>query len=151
MNLNQKETTLLKDLRDQEQLCVDKYARYSDQACAGELKNLFASIRDVEKSHLDSINSTLNGTEPKKPSSYVDQTGCGCGCVNYDDGCSKECDKYLCQDALATEKHASSLYNTCIFEFADTAVRNRLNHIQSEEQKHGELIYSYMSKNGMYC
>jgi hypothetical protein len=59
-------------------------------------------------------------------------------------------DKYICSDALSTEKHVSSTYNTGIFEFKDVSVRNILNHIQKEEQEHGEKIYSYMSMNGMY-
>ena len=48
------------------------------------------------------------------------------------------------------EKHVSGLYDTSIFEFSDPAVRQVLNHIQSEEQGHGESIYSYMHQNGMY-
>ena len=44
MNLTQKETGLLKDLKDQEQLCVDKYTKYSNDACSQELKDLFCSI-----------------------------------------------------------------------------------------------------------
>ncbi len=53
-------------------------------------------------------------------------------------------------DVLATEKHASHLYDTCIFEFNDENARNALNHIQKEEQEHGKMIYDYMSVNGMY-
>ena len=60
-------------------------------------------------------------------------------------------DKYLCSDALAIEKHASHLYDTCVFEFADENVRKVLNHIQKEEQDHGKMLYDYMSVNGMYC
>jgi len=63
---------------------------------------------------------------------------------------NKEKDKYLCEDALSTEKYVSSTYNTSIFEFTDTNIRNVLNHIQKEEQEHGERIYSYMPQNGMY-
>jgi len=63
----------------------------------------------------------------------------------------KQKDAYLCSDALSTEKHVSSTYNTCIFEFSDSNVRNVLNHIQKEEQQHGDQIYKYMSANGMYC
>jgi len=63
---------------------------------------------------------------------------------------SKQKDSYLCKDALSTEKHVSSTYNTSIFEFKDTGVRSALNHIQKEEQQHGEQIYNFMSQNGMY-
>lgn len=65
--------------------------------------------------------------------------------MNYNEG-----DKLLCQDALSTEKYVSSTYNTSIFEFRDTNIRQVLNHIQKEEQEHGEQIYNYMNKHGMY-
>ena len=51
---------------------------------------------------------------------------------------------------LATEKHASSLYDVSVFEFGDPVARRVLNHIQSEEQQHGEQLYSYMKSNNMY-
>jgi spore coat protein CotF len=63
---------------------------------------------------------------------------------------NKQNDSYLCTDLLSTEKHVSSTYNTCIFEFKDTNIRSALNHIQKEEQQHGEQIYNYMAQNGMY-
>lgn len=59
-------------------------------------------------------------------------------------------DKDLCQDMLTTEKHVSSTYDTTIFEFTNTQVREALNHIQKEEQQHGEQIFNYMNQNGMY-
>ena len=62
----------------------------------------------------------------------------------------KKSDRYLCNDVLSTEKHASHLYDTCIFEFKDENARNVLNHIQKEEQEHGKMIYDYMSTNSMY-
>ena len=59
-------------------------------------------------------------------------------------------DKDLCTDMLMTEKYVSSAYNTAIFEFRDPQVRNILNHIQKEEQQHGESIFKYMESKGMY-
>ena len=61
-----------------------------------------------------------------------------------------EVDKMLCQDCLSTEKYVSSTYNTAIFEFKDKNVRQVLNHIQKEEQEHGEKLYNYMSQHNMY-
>ena len=58
-------------------------------------------------------------------------------------------DEYLCRDALDTEKHVSSLYDTCIFEFVSAQARDVLNHIQKEEQEHGKRIYDYMAAHGM--
>ena len=54
------------------------------------------------------------------------------------------------RDMLATEKHASSLYDVSVFEFGNPVARRVLNHIQSEEQQHGEQLYSYMKSNNMY-
>jgi spore coat protein CotF len=59
-------------------------------------------------------------------------------------------DKDLCTDMLMTEKYVSGSYDTAIFEFRDPQVRNILNHIQKEEQQHGEAIFNYMENNGMY-
>ena len=56
----------------------------------------------------------------------------------------------MCADSLAMEKHVSAVYNTGIFEMCQPDVRNVLNHIQKEEQQHGEQLYRYMSDNGMY-
>ena len=41
------------------------------------------------------------------------------------------------------------LYDTCVFEFTDPQARKMLNHIQAEEQQHGEKMYTYMSNNNM--
>ena len=46
MMLTQKETTLLNDLKTHEQLCVDKYARYEQQAQDPQLKIGRASCRE---------------------------------------------------------------------------------------------------------
>ncbi len=59
-------------------------------------------------------------------------------------------DKALCMDMLSMEKHVSSTYDTVIFECADTNIRQVLNHIQKEEQEHGEQLFNYMQANGMY-
>lgn len=49
MQLSQKETELLKDLKEQEQLCVDKYERCAAEACDPQLKNVFEYIEGVER------------------------------------------------------------------------------------------------------
>ena len=48
MQLTQKETSLLKDLKTQEKLCVDKYTQYSADARDPQLKTLFSDIAAVE-------------------------------------------------------------------------------------------------------
>ncbi len=66
------------------------------------------------------------------------------------DNADKQNDCYLCTDLLSSEKHASALYDTCIFEFKDENARTLLNSIQKAEQGHGKALYDYMSVNGMY-
>lgn len=148
MTLTAKETSLLKDLRSQEQLCVEKYKKYAEAACDGNLKNLFTQIGQTESRHMQMIDQISSGTVPE-----IGQGGQTNTPLNACGNCSpqdKQTDTYLCSDALAMEKHVSSTYNTSIFEFNDTNVRNVLNHIQKEEQQHGEKLYQYMAQNGMY-
>lgn len=49
MQLTQKETSLLKDLKTQEKLCAEKYEKYSAEALDSQLKSLFGSIADTER------------------------------------------------------------------------------------------------------
>ena len=148
MSFSQKETSLLKDLQAYESTSVTKYGDYASRACDGELKNLFSSLKETQQNHLNTLNGML-GTE----------SGCGGGacpveCGSQESGsqgapCDKSVDSFLCQDALRSEKYASSLYDTCLFEFADQASRDTLHHIQSEEQQNGKQLYDYMSAHGM--
>ena len=59
-------------------------------------------------------------------------------------------DKILCQDLLSTEKYVSGTYDTGIFEAANPTVRKALQHIQQDEQRHGEMLFQYMNSHGMY-
>lgn len=151
MQLTQKETTLLKDLKGQEKLCVEKYTKYASSALDQQLKELFTSIANVEQQHLNTITQIENGTVPQSNSGSA-QTVKATFTSNYGMGDTpdKQADCYLCSDLLADEKHVSGLYNTCIFEFNDKQIRENLNHIQKEEQEHGKAIYDYMSANNMY-
>ena len=149
MNLTQKEKTLLKDLKGQEQLCIDKYNRHSQCAVDPQLKGLFSMIAQHEQKHFDTLTQIENGTVPEvnnQPEALPTFNATYSAAENED----KKNDCYLCTDVLSTEKHASSLYDTCVFEFIDTGVRDVLNHIQKEEQNHGKMIYDYMSVNQMY-
>ena len=150
MELTQKETSLLKDLKGQEELCVQKYGRYADDACDPCLKGLFSSIKSTEESHLQTIERILGGEEVSTqtpPSAVSQRFVCQPGKCSPE---QKKSDAYLCGDALAMEKHASSLYDVSIFEFSDPVLRDTLNGLQKEEQNHGQQIYDYMSANGLY-
>lgn len=154
MQLTQKETSLLKDLKEQEQICVEKYNKYAADAHDEQLKNLFTQIGQKETQHLDTINQIMNGTVPSMQSGGSGNSSPKLTFIAtytaIDSNQNKQDDSYLCTDSLSSEKHVSSTYNTCIFEFKDTNIRDILNHIQKEEQQHGEQIYNYMSQNGMY-
>ena len=149
MTLTQKENGLLCDLKTQEQLCIDKYTRYENEACDPALKTLFSNIKNTEQKHLDTINKIMNGEEVKMPSE-APQAKKWSGTPSSCPTAEKNKDAFLCKDTLTMEKHASSLYDTSIFEFTSTTVRDTLAHMQKEEQNHGEEIYSYMSANGIY-
>ena len=143
-----KEQNLLQDLISQEQLCIEKYGKYAADAKDGGLSNLFTAIGQVEQRHLDTLNRLSGGTippmsgggsapsAPSQPAVYAPA--------------DRDSDCYLCHDALSMEKYVAGAYNTSIFEFTDTGVRDTLNHIQKEEQKHGEELYRFMAVNNMY-
>ena len=150
MTLTPKETTLLSDLKSQEELCIEKYGKYSERACDSSLKSLFENLKNTETKHLETINRILRGEEvtmaaaPTAVSASLSCTPSSCAADK------KAEDAFLCKDALSMEKHVSALYNTSVFEFSSPALRDTLNHIQKEEQNHGEQLYQYMKCNGMY-
>ena len=151
MQLTPKETSLIKDMTDQEKLCSEKYRKNASAAADPQLAELFNRLASVEDSHLNTLNEIASGACPK-PSGDSGQQGGGAQFTAFHTSqtTEKKNDAFLCSDLLAGEKHASHLYDTCIFEFTDDCVRQTLNHIQKEEQQHGKLIYDYMKTNGMY-
>ncbi len=150
MTLTQKETNLLNDLKSQEQICIEKYGKYAEAAHDPELKQLFTNLKNNEQKHLDTVTQILGGAEvqmPQAPSAAQAKLQCKMSNCTAEE---KKNDAYLCSDALAMEKHVSSVYNTATFEFSSPILRDTLAHIQKEEQNHGEQLYNYMSCNNMY-
>ena len=116
-----------------------------------QLKTLFTQLAQNEQHHLDMLDQISAGAVPQVPqSSPSGQTQTFSSVYGAFETEDKKNDCYLCSDVLAAEKHASSLYDTSIFEFKDENVRCVLNHIQKDEQEHGKKIYDYMAANGMY-
>ena len=150
MKLTEKERTLIEDLKGQEKLCVEKYSKYAAEASDSQLKDLFHGIASVEQQHYSTLESIEGGTVPGTSSGSSGTTPLPQSFSKAPAGSDTKTDAYLCSDLLSTEKHASHLYDTCVFEFQDTAVRQTLGHIQQEEQTHGKLLYDYMKVNGMY-
>ena len=149
MVLTQKESTLIKDLKGQEKLCIDKYTKHAECAADPQLKQLLNRIADVERGHLNTLNQIEQGAAPTVGGSSQAQIPTFTA-YHTSETPAKQQDFYLCSDLLTTEKHASNLYNTCVFEFGQTQLRQVLNHIQTEEQEHGDMIYKYMKANNMY-
>lgn len=165
VQLTEKERFLLEDAKSHEEECILKYWNYANLATDAQLKAVFRANGQKEEEHLQTINQLLAGQipEPNKSGGQnnpgnssqhnwqniqsqqasIDQQSSG-------NAAFKASDKDLCTDMLMTEKYVSSTYNTAIFEFKDPQIRNILNHIQTEEQKHGEAIFAYMQSKGMY-
>lgn len=149
ITLSNKERLLLEDQKSHEQTCIEKYTNYANQAKDPQLKQIFQTNAAGEVDHLNSINSLLNGeipdyNNPSKKTSPADVSN------NQPAGMNNVSDEDMCKDMLMTEKYVSGTYDTTVFEFRDTNARDMLNHIQKEEQKHGESIYKYMESKGMY-
>lgn len=148
--LTPKETQLLNDLKSQEQLCIDKYTKYASEAKSTELSNLFSEIANTEREHMKTIEDMMAGQTPVMPQTIGNSNNANTGAFSYENEEDRKQDAFMCQDMLATEKHASSVYDVSVFEFVSPENRRTLNHIQSEEQQHGEQLYKYMSTNNMY-
>ena len=151
MILTSKESDLLKDMKDQEELCIEKYTRYASLAKCEDLKKMLNSIADTERAHLKTVNEMMAGNEPSAPGTIsANNNWCNTCQIAYTNPEDKKQDKFMLSDMLSTEKHVSSVYNTAVFEFKSPAARKMLSHIQAEEQQHGEMLYAFMNANGMY-
>ncbi len=148
---SEKEKNLLKDMKDTEKLCIEKYTRASQDAHDPQLRQLFIKISQIEQGHYDTLSKIENGENPvSQGQSQGQNTQTFTECYGPADTQEKKDDCYLASDLLAAEKHASHLYDTCVFEFKDESIRQKINHIQKEEQQHGKELYDYMQKNSMY-
>lgn len=157
LQLSQKERQLLQDQQSHEKICIQKYQSNAQQASDPQLKQLFQSYAQQEQQHLNTITSILSGQVPNtnqsqqgqqnqqqsQQSQKPQQSGTQATAAS-------QADAMLCSDMLMAEKFVSGAYDTAIFEFKDSNVRQALNHIQKEEQQHGEGIYNYMSSKGTY-
>jgi len=169
INLTVKERLLLEDQKKHEEMCIEKYNSYAQRASDPQLKNIFSNHAKIEQEHLNTINQLLSGQVPSmgqqgggmQSNSASQQAGGGQQTVQQNtqsagyqaqssSASGMSSDQSLCNDMLMTEKYVSGTYDTAIFEFKDTQVRDVLNHIQKEEQKHGESLFKFMQSKGMY-
>ncbi|MEM5770761.1 MAG: spore coat protein [Bacillota bacterium] len=165
-NLSQKETSLLKDQLTHEKVCIEKYRDYAATTQDQQLKQLFQNLAQQEQQHYNTITQILNGQVPSTNTNQAGQNQQQMSPQNQQGGGQTQNyagspstgmqnaagtnNASLCNDMLMTEKYVSGAYNTAIFEFTDANVRQALNHIQKEEQQHGEAIFNYMQNKGMY-
>jgi spore coat protein CotF len=166
LQLTNKERMLLQDQKSHEEICVQKYNDYANLASDPQLKALFQQNAQKEQEHLNTINKLLSGqipsmnqgqsgaqqqtqsSMPMQSQQMQQQQASSFQGQNQSSG--YQADQDLCTDMLMTEKYVSGAYDTAIFEFRDPQVRQVLNHIQKEEQQHGEAIFNYMQSMGMY-
>lgn len=148
MQLSEKERMFLEDGKIQEKVCVKKYQSYSQKTHDPELKQLFNNLSAEEQQHYDTINQMLQGQQPNMNNNQAKQP------LSQNTATQKvignQQDKLLCNDLLSTEKYVSSTYNTDVFESANPTLRSTIQHIQQDEQRHGQELFNYMNSHGMY-
>ena len=145
--LTQKEQMLLKDQLSHEKICIEKYGNYAEQAKDPQLKQMFNQYGSHEQQHYNTVNQLLQGQQAGQGMGQKGQQLTG---QKPHAGMTMQDDAMLCNDMLMTEKYISGTYDTAIFESVDPNIRQALQHIQKEEQQHGEGIFNYMQQHGMY-
>lgn len=142
---------LLEDGKKQEDLCIKKYQGYANQVQDAGLKNLLTEIAQQEQHHYNMIDQMLQGMAPDMTPAGGMQASQPQQSNNVLQGSiANSSDQILLEDLLSTEKYVSGFYDTVVFESADPKVRQAIQHIQKEEQEHGEKLFNYMHSHGMY-
>jgi spore coat protein CotF len=165
--LTQKEQQLLSDQLNHEKVCIEKYNNYAQQVEDPQLRQMFGQYASEEQNHYDTVSQLLSGQQvsmstsagqggqqgqPQRQRQGERQGWEGAGLQGDVSGAgmTNQEDATILGDMLMTEKFVSGTYDTAIFESANSDVRQALQHIQKEEQQHGEGIFNYMSQHGMY-
>lgn len=147
--LTNKEKTLIQDNLNAEYLCIRKYEQYAAMATDPQLKQVFSDLATKEQQHATTLKNMLtqNGCDAQNMfESYTKPTG---DLSNVQSSLGST-DAQLLNDALGTEKHVSSSYNTAVLESVDANIRKQLQHIQQEEQDHAETLFNAMNSRGWY-
>lgn len=170
--LTQKEQQLLSDQLNHEKVCIQKYSNYAQQVRDPQLKQMFSQYASEEQNHYDTVSQLLSGQpanlsmsagagqgrqqgqfQQQRPAQQIQMQGGEAAELQGDVGAAgmtNQEDATILGDMLMTEKFVSGAYDTAIFESANSGVRQALQHIQKEEQQHGEGIFNYMSQRGIY-
>jgi len=147
--LTNKEKTLIQDNLNAEYLCIRKYEQYAAMATDPQLKQVFSDLATKEQQHATTLKNMLtqNGCDAQNMfESYTKPTG---DLSNVQSSLGST-DAQLLNDALGTEKHVSSSYNTAVLESVDANIRKQLQHIQQEEQDHAQTLFNAMNSRGWY-
>jgi len=173
--LTQKDKTNLQDQMRHEEVCIRKYTDYAGQSKDPALSALFNEIASEEQEHYDTLQDILSGTNQGVGSFGSSQSGSGsqdrqyASTQNNGQSYSGQADQSqsggstqstnipggskgdapIVRDMLMTEQFVSGSYDSAIFDSMNPQVRQTLQHIQKEEQQHGERLRSYMQQNGM--
>ncbi len=162
--LTQKERMLLQDQLNHEKMCVKKYSGYAKLAHDPEVRRMFDEIAGVEEDHYNVLNSFLGNQSENQQghgsgfqpflqeiglvgSSEMDSENAG---ASLHGSFGTQTDEALLNDMLMTEKYLSGTYDTAVFECSNPDVRMALQSIQKDEQDHGQRIFEYMQRHGMY-
>lgn len=152
--ISQKERMLFQDQKNHEDMCVQKYTKYANEAQCAELKQLFNTHASHEKQHFNTLNEILNGQTPMMGGQGQQATTAQNQTAQPQSNTAGQSvnpnDVALAKDMLVTEKYISGTYDTVIFECQDHNIRQALNHIQKEEQQHGEDLFNYLNSRGAY-
>lgn len=147
----QKEQLYLMELKSHEELCIKKYTKSANETKDQILTQIFNVLSQSEQQHLNTITQIMsqgNGFKPQASGGQSQTTQLKT--ANLKSNSANQNDFDLVHDLLSTEKYVSSTYNIAVFEFNNTTIREQLNHIQKEEQEHGEILYNYLKQNGGY-
>ncbi|MFO8061130.1 MAG: ferritin-like domain-containing protein [Bacillota bacterium] len=150
IQITQQERKLLQDHTRHEEVCINKYEQYAQQASDPQLRNMFSQFASQERQHRDSLDKLLQGQQPGTGGSVRQgQTSVRRHKRTETAGADPEGDALMCRDAMMMEKFISDSYDTGIFSSANPVVRQTLQHIQDEEQQHGEGLLNYLQEHGM--
>ena len=164
LQLTTKEKTMLQDQLKHEAICIQKYTSYAEQATDPQLQQLFSSLASKEQQHYSTIQQMLHGQVPNLQQNQGQQ-----GQQSQQQGqqqsqqsqqpsspsmnstpISLQDDAALCTDSIMTEKFVSGSYDTGVFESTNQYVIQALQHIQKEEQEHGQQLQQYMESKGLH-
>jgi rubrerythrin len=146
IQLTQKERSLLQDQLKHEEICIEKYYNYALQSQNPELSNMFNKFAEQEQAHYNTISQLLQGQEPNL-SGPSDNNPYNSRIEGKQTGLINEDDRKVCQDMLMTEAFVSNSYDQAIFQAVNSVVKQALQHIQREEQQHGEGLQSYLQQS----